>query len=65
MKNHHRIRSTRRRFPHHAARQGAIHVSQALPAVLASIYHALVKEDPDFAEKFRLDPLGIKTGMAS
>ncbi len=51
--------------PELAARQGIIHASQAMPAVLASIYHALVKEDPDLAERFRRDPLGIKIVTAS
>ena len=60
MKKHHRIRSHYRRFSHYAARQGVIHASQALPTVLASIYYALVKEDPDLAEQFRRDPLGLK-----
>lgn len=48
-----------------AARQGIIHASQALPIVLASVYYALVKEDPDLAEQFRHDPLGLKTVTAS
>ena len=63
MKSFHRIRPSRRRFPHRAARQGVIHASQALPAVLAALYHSLAAQDPDFAANFRRDPLGLKHGM--
>lgn len=52
---------TRRRFSHYTGRQGIIHASQALPAVLAAFYHALVREQPELAEQFRRDPLGIQT----
>jgi hypothetical protein len=61
MKKHHRIRIHRRRFSQDAGRQGIIHASQALPAVLAAFYQLLARQDPELAEQFRHDPLGLKT----
>lgn len=62
MKKHHRARYHRRRFSHYVGRQGTIHASQALPAVLVAFYQSLVRQDPELAEQFRRDPLGLKTG---
>lgn len=45
------------------AKPGTIHASQAIPKLLTSLYHALAKSDPKLAEQFRLDPLGLKTGI--
>ena len=63
MRAYHRIRISRRRFPHRTARQGIIHASQALPHLLASLYQALADQDPDLAANFRSDPLGLKNEM--
>jgi hypothetical protein len=62
MKKHHRVRTHQRRFSHYAARQGIIHASQALPAVLVAFYQLLVRQDLELAEQFRRDPLGLGTG---
>lgn len=45
------------------AKHGTIHASQAIPELLMLLYHALAKSDPELAEQFRHDPLGLKTGI--